>query len=145
MSWRPRIYIAGGSSERHKIAEIIDALKAAGWEVTYDWTRNKGWEDPSHPEARDAHIYCLAGIRACHLFWYIAPPSKSEGAHAELGFAFGIGRTVLASGADLDGLGRVFPRVADYRIDSVGKALSHLISREAFIFSRAWPDFFLAR
>lgn len=122
----PSIFVSGGSSERPKIAEYIVVLRAAGWHVTYDWTRNRWWEDPTHDEARRAHLYCLRGVQEADVLWYVAPEQKSEGSHAELGIAIALKRRIVASGPGLLTLGRVFHRFADLTTESHGSMLEIL-------------------
>lgn len=124
----PSIFVSGSSAERHRIAEYVEVLRAAGWRVTYDWTRSRDWEDPDHEEAVHAHRYCLRGVREAWLFWWVTPlpPAKSEGAHAELGAAAALLKPIVASGA-VESLGRVFPRFADLTFASHGRALEALV------------------
>jgi len=122
------IFVSGGSSDRSMIAEFCAVLRAAGWRVTYDWTRNRGWEDPAHDEAQRAHLYCLRGVREAKLIWYVAPEAKSEGSHAELGIAIERRKPIIASELSLLTLGRVFTRFADYSFESHGDALQLLVS-----------------
>ena len=91
------IYVAGASADRVIVAGFIRDLRCAGWTVTYDWTTDPGWTDPTHPRATSA--MCDAeGVRRARVFWYVAPEAKSEGSHFELGAA-----VILR---DLDPLGR---------------------------------------
>ena len=127
------IYVAGGSAERDAIAGYLVQLRAAGWHVTYDWTTDPGWTDPTHPRLTSA-LADVRGIAAARVFWLVAPEAKSEGSHCELGIAWmareldgrRTGRELLASGP-VDALGRVFPFLADRAFSSHADALEHLL------------------
>lgn len=126
------IYVAGGSAERDAIAGYLVQLRAAGWHVTYDW--------PAEPEAmRGSHEAAMAdvsGVARARVFWYVAPASKSEGSHFELGLAW-MAREMAASGAGgerriyasgpVDTLGRIFPALADVIFSHHADALECLI------------------
>jgi hypothetical protein len=80
------IYVAGASADRAMIAGYLAELRGAGWTVTYDWTTDPGWTDPTHPRATSARAD-VEGIRTATVLWYVAPEAKSEGSHFELGVA----------------------------------------------------------
>ncbi len=133
------IFVSGGSSERPRISEYVAVLRAAGWHVTYDWTRNAGWEDPAHDEAQRAHLYCLRGVQEARVFWYVAPEQKSEGSHAELGIAVATRSRIVASGLPLLTLGRVFHRFADLALESHGEMLQLLAAGPDSVLRKVVP------
>ena len=126
------IYVAGGSAERDAIAGYLVQLRAAGWHVTYDWTTDPGWTDPTHPRLTSA-MADVSGIARARVLWYVAPASKSEGSHFELGLAWMARdaaehreRRIYASGP-VDALGRVFPTLADVIFSHHADALECLL------------------
>lgn len=125
------IYVAGGSAERDAVAGYLAQLRAAGWTVTYDWTTDPGWTDPTHPRIESARAD-VRGITRARVFWYVAPAEKSEGSHFELGVAWVAlqlttpKREILASGPT-DILGRVFPSLATRAFAEHADALDWLL------------------
>ena len=115
-----RVYLAGGAAERLTVCRpLVDRLLAAGVAVTYDWTRDPGWDNPA-PTLEDleraAHAD-LDAVRACDLLWYVAPApasGKSEGSAGELCAALVLEKVVVVSG-DWAGCGRIFPALAGVR------------------------------
>lgn len=99
---RPRVYIAGGSSERLTVCRpLIERAKERGAEVTADWTRDPGWDlgrPPTGDELRESAERDLAAIRRADVVWLIVPAQKSEGAAAEVGYALALGKRLVVSG-----------------------------------------------
>jgi len=99
-----RIYVAGGSSERLAVRGWIERLTATGlYEVTHDWTRDPGYDEPRSLERdqRAAELDIVQGVRAANLVWYLVPDNMSEGASFELGYAHGRRKRVLLSGRNV--------------------------------------------
>jgi hypothetical protein len=126
------IYVAGASADREAIAGYLVQLRAAGWHVTYDWTTDPGWTDPTHPRLTSA-MADVSGVARARVFWYVAPEAKSEGSHFELGLAWmarelsaRAERRIIASGP-VDTLGRIFPALADVIFSHHADALECLI------------------
>jgi len=128
------IYVAGASADRALIAGFLAELRAAGWTVTYDWTTDPGWTDPTHPRAVSAQND-LDGVIAARTLWYVSPTAKSEGSHFELGIAVAerrrdrLGaRTILTSGPIWDH-NRIFPSLGNRHFAEHAQALAYLIRR----------------
>lgn len=114
------IYVAGGSSERLTVVRpIIDRLLAAGVEVTYDWTRDPGWESTSCAtvDMMRAAERDMRAIRSADIVWYLAPEKMSEGSACELGMALALGKRVIVSGPHATAHGRIFPLLAIERYE----------------------------
>lgn len=135
-----RVYVAGGSSEVELVARYIAALRAAGVEITYDWTADVLlWRAAGSPqltaEQRAAHARAdLDGIERADLMWWILPSAKSEGAALEVGVAIGSGKRIMVSGSVAfdPGDGRaVFPSMIPERWDSHEAALAAIVSLAA--------------
>lgn len=95
------IYVAGGSDERHEVRAFIERLRVRGWEVTYDWTRDPGYDvPPSTNSRRRSARLDEAAVRAAEIVWIVAPHEKSEGAAHEFGMARGLGKRTIVSGPD---------------------------------------------
>lgn len=108
------VYVAAGSSERLTSARaMVDALGAAGIEVTYDWTRADCWERCLTREelTEQARKDLDVGVRRADVVWYVAPKELSEGSHAELMAGIALGKHTIASGR-LDYHRRIFPLLA---------------------------------
>jgi hypothetical protein len=124
------IYVAGSSAERQRVREDVDALAAAGYRITCDWTRHEAWDcgDDSDETLVRAAAADLAAVWAASVVWYQAGEGKSEGSAAELGAALALGKEVVVSGP-WGALGRVFPRLATVRYFHHAEARAYLIAR----------------
>lgn len=90
---KPRIYVAGSSSERATVAEYMDRL-SDGWTVAYRWPDViNGQSRPDHAlteaECSTFASECLSGVAAAEMFWLVSPTKPSTGAWIEYGFALG--------------------------------------------------------
>jgi nucleoside 2-deoxyribosyltransferase len=95
-----RLFIAGASSQRLAVREVIDACTALGHTVTYDWTRAPEWEQ-DFPLTRLQSIAAaeanMAGVRECWaLIWVVDRDHPSHGAPFEAGVAWASGKPVVA-------------------------------------------------
>ena len=87
-----RIYVAGASTDRERVARYMGALREAGWEVTEDWCAAEaasGLDDGDLDDvtATAAARRDLNGIDRADVFWLVAPERPSFGACTELGYA----------------------------------------------------------
>jgi hypothetical protein len=126
------IYVAGASADRALVAGFLAELRRAGWTVTYDWTTDPGWTDPTHPRATSA-MCDVEGVRTARVFWYVAPEAKSEGSHFELGAAVILRdlawpghRQILMSGP-ISAHARIFPMLGNRHFAEHATALAWLI------------------
>ena len=101
-----RVYVAGSSKERERVRAAMDAVRAMGAEVTYDWTQAieetaaRGLTDADLSDVEQlchAHRDEDAIVRADYV-WLLIPAEKSEGAHYELAWAIAHRKRVVASG-----------------------------------------------
>lgn len=98
MSTRPRVYVAGGSSERLTVVRpIVDRLIDAGVTITHDWTRCEGYENPDYDNSKAA-ANDLRGCRMADLVWVMVPEQRSEGQAVELGYSLALGIPLIISG-----------------------------------------------
>ena len=96
-----KLYIAGSSDEREKraVQALMDIVRAKGHIVTHDWTVCEGLKRDCVPaEKRVFARNDLEGVRACDVFWLVAPPGPSEGAFVELGVALALKKRTVVSG-----------------------------------------------
>lgn len=120
------VYVAGGSSERGRIALFIRALERAGLSITHNWTECEGYSRESTILERQGWAADdFAGVRAADIVWYVAPEQKSEGSHAEIGYALALHKRVVASGPTL-AHGRIFTLLTE-RYETHTEALGALI------------------
>lgn len=114
------LFIAGGSSERAAVAEMMRAAEAIGYRITCDWPAMMDVQPADMPPSMmcDTCNQLEAGIDTAYVVWFMLPTTKSEGAHYELGYVRGILRSlpkvrkmVVLSG-NITALGRVYPTFA---------------------------------
>ncbi len=127
---REKIYIAGASSERLAVRQLIEAVEALGYEITHDWTKSEGYTTAvSDACYRQYAENDLDAVRACDILWYVAPHDKSEGSSSELGAALVLDKITLVSGSMRYALGRIFPRLADLTFEQHAEVLEFLRRR----------------
>lgn len=89
-----KIYVAGSSAELDRVSAFMSRLRAAGHEITHDWTAairdsGKPANGLSRGESEDAAWKCRDAIDRSDVFVFLAPITVSEGAWFEFGFAVG--------------------------------------------------------
>lgn len=124
-----RVYVAGGSSEVELVARYVAALRAAGVEVTHDWTPHvpkpgEPWHTPDHARAD------IDGVERADLVWWILPAALSEGSAFEAGYALGRAKRSVVSGAWAEH-GRVFPSLLSELWSTHDAALAAIVSLAA--------------
>lgn len=114
------LFIAGGSSERAAVSEMMRASEALGYRITCDWPAMMDVQPADMPPSMvcDTCDQLEAGIISAHVVWFMLPTTKSEGAHYELGYVRGILRAlpsvrkmIIVSG-EVGILRRVYPTLA---------------------------------
>lgn len=95
-----KVYVAAGSSEAARAADLIAKLRAAGVHVTYDWTPAVllGSSDLRDPAIAAREI---AAALEAEVVWFLVPLRGSSGAGFEVGVAYHAGRIVVCSGPHL--------------------------------------------
>jgi Nucleoside 2-deoxyribosyltransferase len=96
-----KVYIAGSSDEHEKrtVLALMDIVRTNGHVVAVDWPNCEGLKRDCTPaEKRMFARNDLDGVRACDVFWLVAPAAPSEGAHVELGGALILRKRALVSG-----------------------------------------------
>lgn len=131
-----RVYVAGGSSEVELVARYVAALRAAGVEITEDWSAAVlGWRSLGSPPLtaaqRAAHARAdLEGIERADVVWWILPDALSEGSAFEAGYALGRAKRSVVSGAWAEH-GRVFPSLLAELWSTHETALAAIVSLAA--------------
>lgn len=131
-----KIFVAGGWNERAEVGAAIEMLRAAGWEITFDWPK----EAESEPELKGPRHCELLGqkfknaLRRSDVFWYMLPKDKGENGHFEFGFYSGYfdreskGITIVSGEAEP--LKRIYPFAMGgkgAKFNDHADALSHLL------------------
>jgi nucleoside 2-deoxyribosyltransferase len=100
-----KVYVAGASAERGEVSKYMQLLRDAGITVTLDWVAIIDGEDGgvsneglSTERRRELAKADLQGVADADIVWLIVPNNFSAGAWVELGYAFGLGKSVIASG-----------------------------------------------
>ncbi len=111
---KPRIYVAGSSSERLTVVRpMILRLRGVGCVLTHDWTVCPGYDRPgTQSELREWARGDLLGVQAADIVWVMMPEAPSEGATGELCAALVLNKTVFVSGPHATRAGRIFPLLA---------------------------------
>jgi hypothetical protein len=88
-----KVYVAGASAEILRAEAFVKRLRAAGFEITFDWpamirsvgSANGGLTDD---QRNDASYHALAGVDECEVLVLLVPEKPSIGCWVELGYAF---------------------------------------------------------
>lgn len=105
----PRIYVAGSSAQPERAAAAIAAVRAAGGEITHDWTVDvlnpaigpQNWTAPRE-SALDWATKDMEAIGRSDAVLVLMPGPEARpsfGAGWECGFATALGVPIVASGA----------------------------------------------
>ena len=107
------------------VRTLIERLRVRGWEVTHDWTIDPGYDaPPSTNSKRRSACLDLDAVARAEVVWIVAPREKSEGAAVEFGFARGLRKKTVVSGADCTRC--IFWLNADHVFDSHEAAMMWL-------------------
>lgn len=114
---KPRLFIAGPSLIRWRVAQHIAAARAAGWHITYDWTSSESWDrDLSCEIARieafriEAQRNLLGVAEADAVLWVVSDKHPSSGAPYEAGYARALGKpTAVLWENYVDGTRCIYP------------------------------------
>jgi hypothetical protein len=98
-----KVYVASGSTEADRASRWIEALRAAGVLVTYDWTPAVLSAGCSPTDAADHRSPAIAqaeiaAVLSADLIWFLTPKKGSTGGGFEVGIAYATGRPIVCSG-----------------------------------------------
>ena len=91
-----KFYIATTLENAAQAREVATALKAAGHEQTYDWTRHGSVQAGGFHAIREAAMNEEKGVRDADIVVMLLPGAR--GAHAELGMAIALKKWVIIYG-----------------------------------------------
>ncbi len=126
-----RLYLAGASAEASLCASFMRRIRAAGIEITKDWTadvlatsssdRDLGEHVRLRHATADVH-----GVTEADVTWAVLPSAAtSKGMWFELGVAYAARRRVIVSG---DWRQSIFTALAARKFDTHEEALAYLVS-----------------
>lgn len=130
-----KVYLAADYNLKDELYILALILEAAGLEVTSRWIRAKN--EPitwlSQERRRECSVMDLEDIRAADVFVIVNPAAFAEkgtgGRHVELGYALGIGKPVIVSGARTNvfhSLPQVWHVDQDFPLEQAVKETYHL-------------------
>ncbi len=90
-----RFYLATQKDRGEQAAPLVEALKAHGWERTFDWTNQDGAGPKGHADIALAE---LAGVREADVLIVLLP--GGFGTHVEIGAALALGKPVILYAPD---------------------------------------------
>ena len=85
-----KVYVAGTWENKVFVKEMMNAIEAAGHEITVDWTK--------HVKSDDAVAYAyedMNGVLSCEVFVFVDPATMSRGKYTELGMAIAAGKSII--------------------------------------------------
>ena len=86
-----KIYVASSLDNAKRISEIIQILKNAGYEITYDWTTHGRVENQEQLQQIAKGEY--DGVKDCDVFIMVHP--ARFGSHFEFGAAYALGKRIM--------------------------------------------------
>jgi len=85
-----RFYLSTQKDRNAEAAPLLEALKAKGWDRTFDWADR---EASTESEYADLAVAEIAGIRDADVVIVILPGGR--GTHVEIGAALAMGKPVI--------------------------------------------------
>ena len=86
-----KIYVASSLDNAKRISEIVQILKDAGYEITYDWTTHGRVENQEQLQQIAKGEY--DGVKDCDVFIMVHP--ARFGSHFEFGAAYALGKRIM--------------------------------------------------
>src|ERR1035438_48618 len=104
-----RFYLSTRKDLSAEGAVLTEALKALGWECTFDWAALKDTGPSRYSEIAQAEI---AGVREADVVLVLLP--GGYGTHAEIGAALALGRPIIIHAPNQQVLDTPYPCVFHY-------------------------------
>src|SRR5215471_18067866 len=104
-----RFYLATRKDRVPQAEELVTALKAHGWERTFEWSSHEGEGTEDYAEIAVAE---LEGVRAADVLIVLFPAGR--GTHVEIGIALALGKPVIIHASDRETLDSPYPCVFHY-------------------------------
>jgi hypothetical protein len=126
---KPLLYVAGASAEIDAIEKWIRALEQAGFQITFDWTkqvRHLGEANPREASWEDRYQWMTPnrdGVLRAQFFWLLIPSGGlSVGCWVEYGMAVKstFNRPVVFISGDVEST--IFSAAADHRFSTHDEA-----------------------
>lgn len=86
-----KIYVASSLDNAKRISEIVQILKDAGYDITYDWTTHGRVENQEQLQQIAKGEY--DGVKDCDVFIMVHP--ARFGSHFEFGAAYALGKRIM--------------------------------------------------
>lgn len=122
-----RFYLSTRKDRAGHAAGLLEALRAKGWECTFQWSRV---EDAGREGHADIAMAELAGVHAADVLIVLLP--GGYGTHVEIGAALALGKPVILHAADRITLDTPYPCVFHYH-PSVKLLVSEVLDVEAVL------------
>jgi nucleoside 2-deoxyribosyltransferase len=95
---KPSVYVATGLENRTLAAQVISALREAGFRITYDWTTHGSVSGEPLERRREVALDEANGVRKAALLVVLLPGGR--GTHVEMGIAIGLAIPVVLISED---------------------------------------------
>lgn len=94
-----KIYLATALTYKREAQHWMNQARAAGIEITHDWTIGEDTSDPHDElECMKHATDDLRGVFDCDLFWLLVPEVGGAGCWVEFGYALALERPTIVSG-----------------------------------------------
>jgi nucleoside 2-deoxyribosyltransferase len=104
-----RFYLATRKDYSKRAEPLLEALKAQGWERTFEWTAQDEASTDGYGEVAEKE---LAGVRDADVLIVLLP--GGYGTHVEIGAALALGKPVILHSPDQKTLENPYPCVFHY-------------------------------
>jgi nucleoside 2-deoxyribosyltransferase len=104
-----RFYISTRKDRSAHATALLEALKAQGWERTFDWA---DYSDVGPEKYADTALAELAGVREADVLIVLLP--GGYGTHVEIGAALAFGKPVILHAPDRKTLDTPYPCIFHY-------------------------------
>lgn len=121
-----RFYLATQKDRSAQAEPLLQALKAKGWERTFDWSEHDANPDGYHETA----LAEIAGVREADVLIVLLP--GGYGTHVEIGAALALGKPVIIHAPDRQTLNTPYPCIFHYH-PGVQLLISEVLDVDAVI------------
>lgn len=122
-----RFYLATRKDRSKQAEPLLEALKAQGWERTFEWTAQDETSTDGYGEVAQNE---LAGVRDADVLIVLLP--GGFGTHVEIGAALALGKLVILHAPDRQTLETPYPCVFHYH-PSVKVLVSEVLDVNAML------------
>jgi nucleoside 2-deoxyribosyltransferase len=122
-----RFYLATRKDRSEQAEPLLQALKAQGWERTFEWTAQ---DEASTDGYADVAVKELAGVRKADVLIVLLP--GGFGTHVEIGAALALGKPVILHAPDRNTLETPYPCIFHYH-PAVKLLISEVLDVDAVV------------